>query len=157
MFHLGKWHVREAMHSALLCIPCDSKWNDDGNRKSGNVVYLRRDSKDLLNALKMWFWIDAMMPQNVYWILLKNARRGEVLKKRFKNVCSNSRKTSVFFGKRVGWIYTLEHWRRRLAASKPIEVIEINLMTGMKCRWDLSGRENVSASSSKSARVMEKQ
>jgi cobalamin-dependent methionine synthase I len=43
---------------------------------------------------------------------------------------NNSGKTDSFFGKRRMMIL-LDIEEARLAASKPIEVIEINLMTGM--------------------------
>jgi 5-methyltetrahydrofolate--homocysteine methyltransferase len=45
----------------------------------------------------------------------------------------------------------------RLAASKPIEVIEINLMTGMNVVGDLFGSEKCFASSSEISKGNEKQ
>jgi methanogenic corrinoid protein MtbC1 len=45
----------------------------------------------------------------------------------------------TFIGKRVDEFILLDIEEARLAASKPIEVIEINLMTGMNVVGDLFG------------------
>jgi 5-methyltetrahydrofolate--homocysteine methyltransferase len=63
----------------------------------------------------------------------------------------------TFIGKRVDEFILLDIEEARLAASKPIEVIEINLMTGMNVVGDLFGSgKNVFTQVVKSARVMKK-
>jgi cobalamin-dependent methionine synthase I len=63
----------------------------------------------------------------------------------------------TFACKRVDQFIEEDVEEARQAATKPIEVIEINLMTGMNVVGDLFGSGKMFFATSKSARVMKKQ